>query len=98
MFMLVNAYLNVEDVSQEGRTYSFHLGQSEGVGVLFWRFYSFPIRIASNSPKSVTSFMCIGATRVSKSLTKARVQTIPRRSATICDAANFRWIGCCGNG
>ena len=37
-----NAYLNVEDVSQEGRTYSFHLGQSEGVGVLFWRFYKFP--------------------------------------------------------
>ena len=30
-----NAYLNVQDVSQEGRTYSFHLGQSEGVGVLF---------------------------------------------------------------
>jgi hypothetical protein len=37
-----NAYLNVEDISQEGRTYSFHLGQSEGVGVLFWRFYKFP--------------------------------------------------------
>jgi hypothetical protein len=37
-----NAYLNVQDVSQEGRTYSFHLGQSEGVGVLFWRFYKFP--------------------------------------------------------
>jgi len=37
-----NAYLNIEDVSQEGRTYSFHLGISEGVGVLFWRFYKFP--------------------------------------------------------
>jgi hypothetical protein len=37
-----NAYLNIEDVSQEGRTYGFHLGQSEGVGVLFWRFYKFP--------------------------------------------------------
>jgi len=37
-----NAYLNVEDISQEGRTYGFHLGQSEGVGVLFWRFYKFP--------------------------------------------------------
>jgi hypothetical protein len=37
-----NAYLNIEDVSQEGRTYSFHLGQSEGVGVLYWRFYKFP--------------------------------------------------------
>jgi len=37
-----NAYLNIEDVSQEGRTYSFHLGESEGTGVLYWRFYKFP--------------------------------------------------------
>jgi len=37
-----NTYLNIQDVSQEGRTYGFHLGQSEGVGVLFWRFYKFP--------------------------------------------------------
>jgi len=37
-----NAYLNIEDVSQEGRTYSFHLGESEGVGVLYYRFYKFP--------------------------------------------------------
>src|ERR1700691_292557 len=37
-----NAYLNAQDVSQEGPTYSFHLGQSEGVGVLFCRFYKFP--------------------------------------------------------
>jgi hypothetical protein len=37
-----NAYLNVEDVSQEGRSYGFHMGQSEGVGVVFWRFYKFP--------------------------------------------------------
>ena len=36
------AYLNIQDISQEGRTYSFHLGESEGVGVLFWRFYKFP--------------------------------------------------------
>jgi hypothetical protein len=39
-----NAYLNIEDVSQDGRTYSFHLGVSEGVGVVFWRFYKFPDR------------------------------------------------------
>jgi hypothetical protein len=37
-----NAYLNIEDVSQEGRSYGFHLGESEGVGALFWRFYKFP--------------------------------------------------------
>jgi len=37
-----NTYLNIEDVSQEGRSYGFHLGQSEGVGTLFWRFYKYP--------------------------------------------------------
>jgi hypothetical protein len=39
-----NAYLNVEDISTEGRSYGFHLGESEGVGVLFWRFYRYPDR------------------------------------------------------
>ena len=39
-----NDYLNVEDVSQEGRSYGFHLGESDGVGVVFWRYYRFPDR------------------------------------------------------
>jgi len=37
-----NAYLNIEDISQEGRNYGFHHGQSEGVGIVFWRFYKYP--------------------------------------------------------
>jgi hypothetical protein len=36
------ASLDVQDVSQEGRTYSFHLGEPTSVGVLYWRFYKFP--------------------------------------------------------
>lgn len=36
------AYLDIQDVTQEGRTYSFHLGTPDGVGVLFWRFYKYP--------------------------------------------------------
>jgi hypothetical protein len=36
------AYLNIQDISQEGRTYAFHMGQPEGVGILFWRFYKYP--------------------------------------------------------
>lgn len=36
------AYLEIQDVTQEGRTYSFHLGTPDGVGVLFWRFYKYP--------------------------------------------------------
>jgi|SRR5579863_10094609 len=36
------AYLDIQDISQEGRTYSFHLGTPNSVGVLFWRFYKYP--------------------------------------------------------
>jgi hypothetical protein len=36
------AYLNVQDISQEGRSYSFHLGASNSSGIQFWRFYRFP--------------------------------------------------------
>lgn len=36
------AYLDIHDTSQEGRTYSFHLGTPNSVGVLFWRFYKYP--------------------------------------------------------
>jgi len=36
------AYLNIQDISQEGRTYAFHAGRPEGAGILFWRFYKYP--------------------------------------------------------
>ncbi|MGH9513605.1 MAG: hypothetical protein ACRD2U_15855 [Terriglobales bacterium] len=36
------AYLNIQDVFQEGRTYSFHLGHPTSAGLLFWRFYKYP--------------------------------------------------------
>ena len=36
------AYLNIQDVTQQGRTYSFHLGRPNSVGVQFWRFYKYP--------------------------------------------------------
>ena len=36
------AYLDIQDISQEGRSYAFHAGRPEGVGVLFWRFYKYP--------------------------------------------------------
>jgi hypothetical protein len=36
------AYLTIQDISQEGRTYSFHLGIPNSLGVQFWRFYKFP--------------------------------------------------------
>jgi hypothetical protein len=36
------AYLNIQDITQEGRTYSFHMGRPEGAGLEFWRFYKYP--------------------------------------------------------
>ncbi len=36
------AYLHIQDISQQGRTYAFHLGEPDGVGVLFWRFFRYP--------------------------------------------------------
>jgi hypothetical protein len=36
------AYLNIKDISQEGRAYTFHHGESTSAGILFWRFYKFP--------------------------------------------------------
>jgi len=38
------AYLNIQDMSQQGRTYSFHRGEATSAGVLFWRFVKFPDR------------------------------------------------------
>jgi hypothetical protein len=37
-----DAYLNIQDMSQQGRTYSFHHGETTSTGVLFWRFVKFP--------------------------------------------------------
>ena len=36
------AYLNIQDMTQEGRTYSFYHGRPNSLGIVFWRFYKFP--------------------------------------------------------
>jgi hypothetical protein len=36
------AYLNIQDLQQEGRTYSFYHGESNGSGGLYWRFWKWP--------------------------------------------------------
>src|SRR5579863_10032262 len=36
------AYLHVQDMTQEGRSYSFHHGEPNSLGTLFWRFRKFP--------------------------------------------------------
>jgi hypothetical protein len=54
------AYLSISDISQEGRTYGFHLGESEGVGVQFWRFYKYPDkdRVELTKHRDVTYIYC----------------------------------------
>jgi hypothetical protein len=37
-----SAYMNIQDISQEGRTYSFYHGRPNSLGIVFWRFYKFP--------------------------------------------------------
>src|SRR5579884_2897820 len=37
-----DAYLNWKDMTSEGRSYSFHHGQANSLGTLFWRFRVFP--------------------------------------------------------
>ena len=39
-----DAYLNFSDLSSEGRRYSFHRGQPNSIGTLFWRFQKYPDR------------------------------------------------------
>lgn len=36
------AYLNIKDMSQEGRTYAFDHGQPSSGSILFWLFWKFP--------------------------------------------------------
>jgi hypothetical protein len=36
------AYLNLQDMRQEGRTYSFSHGEANSLGILFWRFWKWP--------------------------------------------------------
>ena len=37
-----DAWLNVRDYEQEGRTYSYNNGSPTGMGTVFWRYWRFP--------------------------------------------------------
>jgi hypothetical protein len=36
------AYLNMQDMTVEGRTYAFYQGRPKGLGMLFWRYWQAP--------------------------------------------------------
>lgn len=37
-----DAYLNIQDIKSEGRSYAFYQGKPSGMGVIFWRFQQWP--------------------------------------------------------
>jgi hypothetical protein len=37
-----HAYLTIQDISQAGRGYTFHHGDSTSAGIQYWRFYKYP--------------------------------------------------------
>src|SRR5438270_11361861 len=37
-----DAYLNINDIQQEGRGYGFYQNAPTGIGVPYWRFYRYP--------------------------------------------------------
>jgi hypothetical protein len=40
-----DAYLALQDMQQEGRTYRFHHGESAGTGAVYWRFWQWPDKL-----------------------------------------------------
>lgn len=36
------AFMNMQDMSQDGRTYSFYHGNPTGAGAIYWRFWKWP--------------------------------------------------------
>jgi hypothetical protein len=36
------AYLNVKDLTEEGKNFNFHMGRPVGAGTIYWRFYKLP--------------------------------------------------------
>jgi hypothetical protein len=45
------AYLSIQDVSSQGRGYTFHHGDSTSTGIQFWLFYKFPDKERSEVTK-----------------------------------------------
>ena len=46
------AYLNVRDMQQAGRTYSFHHGRPTSNGIQFWRFTQYPDKDRFERPRT----------------------------------------------
>jgi hypothetical protein len=46
-----SAYLNIQDISLEGRSYAFYHGRPTSIGVLFWTFYKYPDKLRTELTK-----------------------------------------------
>ncbi len=74
-----SAYLNIQDITQEGRTYSFYHGRPNSLGIVFWRFYKFPDkdRIELTKQRDVI-YVYNGDKGYEDHVTKARTRRIPK--------------------
>ncbi len=75
------AYLNIQDISQEGRTYSFHHGQPNSLGILFWRFYKFPDKDRTELTKQRDVVYIINADKGYEITFKGTAQQDPKEIA-----------------
>src|SRR5580692_10056605 len=85
------AYLNVHEMQEQGRVYSFYHGRPTSNGV----FSNFPIRNGSSSPRSGTSPTSTAAIKVTKSPTRGRARWRKRISKTISGVTNSLWKRSC---
>src|SRR5208282_909581 len=89
------AYLNIHDMQEQGRTYTFYHGRPSSNGVFFWRFLEFPgkERIELTGQRDVA--YVYNGTRVTRSPTRARKPSKRRISTTTCATASFLWKRFC---
>jgi hypothetical protein len=91
-----NAYLNIQNMTQEGRAYSFHHGEPNSLGTLFWRFKKFPDkdRLELTKKRDVIELY----TGDKGSHTAACAIWTRRTSPHICEGGILGWTWSCGSG
>ncbi len=92
------AYLNIQDITQEGRTYSFYHGRPNSLGILFWRFYKFPDKDRIELTKQRDVIYVYEGDKGTKSPSRARARRTPKISLNICGDATSPSTGCSESG
>jgi len=93
-----DAYLNIQEISQQGRTYSFHHGETTSTGILFWRFVKFPDKERIEVTKQRDVAYVYNGDQPTKSRTKAPPCRTPRNHRIYPEERALPGNGCCGAG